>query len=227
MISVIIPAHNEEKSLPLCLDSLVNQKSPLPSHEVIVVDNHSTDNTEIIAKLYVNKLNLKVVKEPKQGVSIARNAGAKEARGSFLVFLDADNIVESDFLSIVENNSQLYEAGTFFCLPIEKTLSGHLVFLLLEFIKIIIPRPFGKSFTSKSVFQAVGGYNENITIGTNVDFLNRVNRYLLRQHKSIIHIYKPIYVSLRRFEKKGYLITLYQWLLGYLKPSRSAYPPLT
>lgn len=227
MISIIIPAHNEEKTLPLCLDSLVNQESPLPSHEVIVVDNHSTDNTEIVSKQYIDKLNLKVIKEPRQGVSFARNTGAREANGSFLVFLDADNIVESDFLSNVESHSKLYDAATFFCLPIEKTLSGHLVFLLLELIKIIIPRPFGKNFTSKSVFQAVGGYDENITIGTNVDFLNRVNGYLLKQHKSIVHIYKPIYVSLRRFEKKGYLNTLYQWLVGYLKPSHSAYPPLT
>ena len=227
MISIVIPARNEEKTLPLCLDSLVNQRSPLPSHEVIVVDNHSTDKTEVVAKQYIDKLNLRVINEPKQGVSTARNTGAKDAKGSYLVFLDADNIVESDFLSIVENNSKLYEAGTFFCLPIEKTFSGHLVFLLLELIKIIIPRPFGKNFTSKSVFQAVGGYDENLTIGTNVDFLNRVKRYLTKQHKSIVHIYKPIYVSLRRFEKKGYFITLYQWLFGYLKPSHSAYPPLT
>ena len=54
-ISVVIPAYNEEQSLPATLNSLVNQKTKY-DFEVIIVDNNSTDNTGKVAKSYENKL---------------------------------------------------------------------------------------------------------------------------------------------------------------------------
>jgi glycosyltransferase involved in cell wall biosynthesis len=82
MLSVIIPAFNEEKFLPRCLESLKNQK--FKDFEIIVVDNNSTDKTAEIAK----KFNVILVSEKSQGVAYARNKGAEIAKGEILIFND-------------------------------------------------------------------------------------------------------------------------------------------
>jgi len=226
MLSIIIPAHNEEVQLKDCLNSLIIQKNRFQDFEVVVVDNSSSDRTSEVARSYKDRLAIKTVDEPRLGVSFARNTGAKEARGDFFVFLDADNIVSDTFLEEIFEKSKKYDAGTVQCLPIEKSLFGFIIFWILEGIKISIPRPFGKSFTAKKIFFEVGGYNTNMTIGTNVDYLSRVKKNLLLKNKSLCHISKPIYASLRRFEKKGYISTLILWLSAYLWPSNTAYPPI-
>lgn len=86
LISVIIPAYNEAKFLPRCLESIKAQINA-PAYEVIVVDNASEDNTAAIAKRY----GARVVYEPERGVAHARQAGLKAARGSIIVSTDADS----------------------------------------------------------------------------------------------------------------------------------------
>ncbi len=87
--SVVIPAYNEEKWLPVTLGALNRRMAAvdLPG-EVIVVDNNSKDETAQIARRY----NARVVFEPVNQISRARNAGARAARGVYLIFLDADTV---------------------------------------------------------------------------------------------------------------------------------------
>lgn len=85
IISVVIPAFNEEKFLRDCLRSVKNQHFP-QGFEVIVVNNCSTDATEAIAK----EEGVKIVFEEKKGLAYARQRGLDEARGEILVYLDAD-----------------------------------------------------------------------------------------------------------------------------------------
>jgi len=88
-ISFIIIAYNEEKYIEKCVRSVFLQKN-LPAFEVIVVDNNSTDNTyKIVQEKFPQA---KLVKELKQGMTKARNRGAREAKGDILVFFDADHI---------------------------------------------------------------------------------------------------------------------------------------
>ena len=89
--SVIIPAYNEEKFLPKTLDALVLARKELStfSGECIVVDNQSNDNTALVAKEY----GCRVVTESVRQISKVRNTGAKNARGKYFIFLDADTIV--------------------------------------------------------------------------------------------------------------------------------------
>ena len=87
VLSIIIPAYNEEAFLPRTLESLGKViKSRPVDIEVIVVDNNSTDNTASIA----GDWGARVVFEPYNQISRARNAGAGAALSDFLVFLDAD-----------------------------------------------------------------------------------------------------------------------------------------
>ncbi len=89
MISIVIPAYNEEKLISKCLDTLVNQKTD-KKFEVILADNNSTDKTVEIAEKFSSKLNLKIVHEKKQGRGAARYAGFKKASGDIILSADAD-----------------------------------------------------------------------------------------------------------------------------------------
>jgi len=99
--SIIIPAYNEEAWLPQTLLALREAmfKQTL-SGEVIVVDNNSTDQTAQIARANGTR----VVFEPVNQISRARNTGAKAARGRYFVFLDADTIISPALLQSALDN---------------------------------------------------------------------------------------------------------------------------
>jgi len=97
LVSIIVPARNEEASLAACLGSLVTQTGV--SFEIIVVNDHSTDGTAEIAHSFadVPANNLKVIDAPEltagwTGKNNAVTAGAKEATGTWLLFTDADTV---------------------------------------------------------------------------------------------------------------------------------------
>ena len=93
-ISVVIPAFNEEKFLPQCLESLRNQDYE-GEYEIIVADNGSTDNTASIARNF----GARVVSCPeRKGVFYARQVGADAARGDIIAQADADTIYPRHWL---------------------------------------------------------------------------------------------------------------------------------
>jgi dolichyl-phosphate beta-glucosyltransferase len=91
-LSIIIPAHNEEKRLPGTLEQIFHflEKQPFPS-EVIVVENGSNDRTYDIAREYATKKqNLHVVRNDWRGKGLAIQRGVKEAIGQYIFLCDAD-----------------------------------------------------------------------------------------------------------------------------------------
>lgn len=94
-ISVVIPAYNAERFLKDALDSVFGQSS-LPN-EVLVIDDGSTDDTGRLAQSISG---VRCIHQGNAGVSAARNRGTEEAGGRFIAFLDADDVWESDKLSI-------------------------------------------------------------------------------------------------------------------------------
>jgi glycosyltransferase involved in cell wall biosynthesis len=95
--SLIIPAKNAEKTIFATLMSVINQADV--EYEVIVIDDHSTDETRAIV-LHFAKQNDKIryYISSGNGVSAARNLGVKKAFGEYLIFIDADDQLESDAL---------------------------------------------------------------------------------------------------------------------------------
>lgn len=92
-ISVIVPCFNSERTIIETLDSILDQ-SLLP-HEIIIVDDGSTDESLSRVKAYVDRSSYKafgIISQENCGVSAARNAGARQATGAFLCFLDADDL---------------------------------------------------------------------------------------------------------------------------------------
>ncbi len=98
-ISFVIPAYNEENYLGKCLDSVfaaINQKKY--DAEVIVVNNASTDRTREIALSYPG---VRVVDEPKKGISRARQAGFLASTGDLIANVDSDTELPSDWIETV------------------------------------------------------------------------------------------------------------------------------
>lgn len=97
-VSVIIPTYNEGKVILDCLKSLSEQN--YDDFEVILVDDGSKDNTRELLKGYkTDKYELIIRSTKHKGPGLARNIGAKYARGGILVFVDADMTFEYDFLA--------------------------------------------------------------------------------------------------------------------------------
>lgn len=92
--SVVIPAYNAGRYLAETLDSVLAQT--LPAHEILVIDDGSTDDTPVVAAKFVGRVTH--VRQENRGVSAARNNGIARASGNWIAFLDADDIWEPRFL---------------------------------------------------------------------------------------------------------------------------------
>ncbi|CAI2717898.1 glycosyltransferase [Nitrospina watsonii] len=110
-VSVCVPARNEERDLEACLTSLLNQD--YPDYEVIVVDDHSTDRTpEIIQALKAKHPNLKTIHsaslpEGWYGKPFALHQASQQAKGTLLLFTDADPVFEPHALASAVHFMQL------------------------------------------------------------------------------------------------------------------------
>ncbi len=91
--SIIIPAFNAEKGIGKCLTSL--QKQEFKDFEVIVVDDGSSDNTGKAAKSFKG---VRVLRQKNSGPAVARNNGAKEAKGDIIIFTDSDCVLDKNWL---------------------------------------------------------------------------------------------------------------------------------
>ena len=96
-ISVIVPVYNVEKYLEKCLDSLVKQS--LKDIEIIVVNDGSPDNSQVIINKFVKKYkNVTSYKKENGGLSDARNYGLKYASGEYIAFIDSDDYIDGFML---------------------------------------------------------------------------------------------------------------------------------
>lgn len=92
MISVVIIAYNEERSIGACLDAFLREQTHEP-YELILVDNVSTDRTSAIAEKFKDRLPLRIIREERKGRGAARARGFREARGEIILSTDGDTVV--------------------------------------------------------------------------------------------------------------------------------------
>ena len=107
-ISVIVAAYNTEKYLSETIQSVLNQT--FTDWELIIVNDGSTDKTQTIAKEFEAKdERIKVLSQKNQGPSVARNNGISQAKGNYISFLDADDILHKnrlkEHLNFMEKNN--------------------------------------------------------------------------------------------------------------------------
>lgn len=102
MLSIIIPIYNAEKYIEPCIDSLIAQD--FQDKEILLIDDGSKDSSPQICDDYADKYDyIRVIHKDNGGCSSARNFGLKEARGDYIAFVDADDVLDHDFYSILMN----------------------------------------------------------------------------------------------------------------------------
>lgn len=100
--SVVVPVYNAEKYLESCVRSILNQ-STAPDYEVILVDDGSRDHSGSLCDALARQdARVRVIHQPNQGVSAARNAGMDAAEGDYILFLDSDDLWPEHFLQVLE-----------------------------------------------------------------------------------------------------------------------------
>lgn len=114
-ISIIIPAYNVEKYIKETLDSIFMQT--FKDFEVIIISDGSTDNTWLILEEYKKNHphNTKIFQQNNQGVSATRNNALKYIEGKYISFVDADDLLEKDFLSKLYNACEMNNADMAIC----------------------------------------------------------------------------------------------------------------
>lgn len=110
LFSVIVPIYNVERYLKQAIDSVLQQD--FYNYELILVNDGSTDSSGDIAYQYSKKYpHIQLISQPNGGLSAARNAGMKLAKGEYLMFLDSDDYwrgttILSDIAKLIEENHQ-------------------------------------------------------------------------------------------------------------------------
>lgn len=157
--SVIIPAHNEEKYIKRCIDSIKSAEAfSNKKAEIIVVCNRCTDNTEAIAK----SNNAIVVKNDVRCIAAVRNAGIKQASGDVIVTIDSDNQMTQGTLKEIDEllSSGKYIGGG---APIRFERYSFPLWLndiLCRFGFFITGLYCGIFWAKRETFDAIGGFVE-------------------------------------------------------------------
>jgi glycosyltransferase involved in cell wall biosynthesis len=131
-ISIVMPAYNESNNILSALSSLCHNITN-KSVEIIVVNNNSSDDTETL----IRACGVNCVNETKQGITFARNAGLKTARGKYILNADADAIYPEDWINemvnpLIQNEEVAVTYGRFSFIPIGST--GRNVYFFYEYL---------------------------------------------------------------------------------------------
>lgn len=200
--SIIIPAYNEEFFLPATLESVRHAMSLLPDlqGEIIVVDNHSTDNTAEEAKAG----GARVVYEDRNCISSARNKGAAEAHSDNLIFLDADTHIPPALLResvALLLSSKVYGGGSKFVFDSQIPLPARLSLWVWRNSAPKLGLAAGSYiFCKRDIFKAAGGFNEEIFAGEEIWFCRRARKIGRKQKLKFVTISDfPAITSARKF----------------------------
>lgn len=205
-VSVIIPAFDEECYLPATLQAVHKSALLLRSRhgvnaEVMVVDNNSADSTAEVA----HSLGARVVAESKRNIARVRNRGADAASGNLLVFVDADTYIPEELLPRIHQLS--HATG---CLggavdteyrPKKRTIR---VYLSLWRIlgKALGMAQGAAQFCLRDTFALMGGYDESLFMGEDVEFYARLCRHARQVGGSVCFIDElKVLPSCRRFDQ--------------------------
>ncbi len=189
LISVIIPLYNKVHYIERTLESVFAQS--FDNYEIVVVNDASTDGSSNLVERIKNDKVTIVNHEENKGLSAARNTGIKHARGDIIALLDADDVwltnhLEQLFFLVKEYpNASLFGSGwaeqfeNGNVLPPKKSLNEKGLHFIVEdffvanyFQPLVCPSAFA---FRKGVIGHIGGFNEAITLGEDVDFYIRSN----------------------------------------------------
>jgi len=176
--SIIVPVFNAlnylQRTIPV-LSSIVEED---PAAELIVVDNGSNDGSwEYLKDVASRKIT--ILREPDVRVGEVRNAGARVARGSTLVFVDSDCLVPDDYLQTVASafaDSGAAAVGAYYSMSLEPNWLERAWYTLHAPVSDGYTTwvPAGNLAVRKAVFDALGGFRGDLSSGEDVEFCTRL-----------------------------------------------------
>lgn len=111
ILSIIIPIYNCERYIIACLNSIYNQDINPSDFEIIIVDDGSLDNSFQVVSEYAQKHdNIILIHQENQGVACARNNAIKIAKGFYISFIDADDLIVPESLKLMINKAIEFKA---------------------------------------------------------------------------------------------------------------------
>jgi glycosyltransferase involved in cell wall biosynthesis len=201
-VSVVVPAHNEEK---LLAESLRRIRLAMRSFgeagwrtELIVCDNNSTDRTAALAA----EAGAKVVFEPINQISRARNAGAAAATGDWLVFVDADSYPSPELLSDVVDAVQrgnVVAGGATVAIDTRRVALRAAVAGWNVISRLTRWAAGSFIFCETATFRRVGGFSQSLYAAEEIDLFRRLKREARRLHRRIVILHRhPLHTSGRK-----------------------------
>ena len=177
LISVVIPTYNGEKYIKDCIESIQSQDFP---HEIIVIDDISTDRTVEIARSMGCRV---IVNTEHKGQMAGKNTGIREAKGNYWLTIDQDDMLVNNALQMLYDEMQ-------------KDLSYQIVMAQLKNFcspdtpqqaKFVNPKPFtniltGSTLFKKEVFNTIGFFREDTITGDVIDLRERLEKNGLTIH---------------------------------------------
>lgn len=239
-LSFVIPAYNEEAYLPACLDSILAQTRTLPSGtcEIIVVNNASTDRTRDVVLTYLHS-GVKLIDEPRKGLTFARQAGFAASTGELIANVDADSRLTphwvSNVLATFAKSDADARARTLNAKPLA-ALSGPILYYDLTPRQRVLVRVFyltawityalnryilrvgsmvqgGNFITSRTALEAIGGFNTAISFyGEDTDIARRLNDVGEVRFTFSLKMFS----SARRLKSEGILTMAARYSINYL-----------
>jgi glycosyltransferase involved in cell wall biosynthesis len=224
LISVVLPARNEERLLPAALRSIAAQTLDAHQVEAIVVSNGSTDATVEVGEHEAGRIaasggpRMTVIGDAPPGIALAKNVGARRASGRLLVFMDADSWMSPGLLARVRERADGGERAASIRIvadgrdPVDRAF-----FWVIENGKRLVRTRANMFWCERSLFEALDGFDESLHQAEDLDFLVRAKRHGVR----VGHIHDEwIATSPRRLHRGplrvGMFAMLGRWVLGHV-----------
>ncbi len=223
IISVIVPALNEEKLLERMLRQFTPEIVKKYNLELVVSDGGSSDRTLEIARRHAGTV-VENSAHVKQTISIGRNEGASHATGDIFVFLNADTLIKDAdlfFRRILEEIPSVSIAALTCSVEvypdeqraIDRSYHGFYNWFFYMMNKVGMAMGRGECHIMKrEVFRRVGGYAGRIAAGEDYDMFRRLQRVgHVKFLRDVV-----VYESPRRYRKYGYLFVTASWFMNFL-----------
>ena len=215
IVSFCIPAFNEEALIVNCIKSIQRAACNV-DHEIILVDNGSTDNTTTLAK----NAGAIVYFEPNKGVTRARQAGLNHCSSDLISFVDADSELPEDWLehalTAIKPLDVVAASGPviYYELALHKRLFSFVFYCFARVIHIWKPMLQGGNFIlRKQALLDAGGFNTSIDFyGEDTDTAIRLSK----QGKVVFDMDMWVYTSARRMQKEGMIRTGFRYFINYV-----------